>query len=299
MQIERDTSGKLQCHPYPRDYVDSSKQCAQCSFFMGLQRKQGETIQEGQQFDIRQTVDEFRHQIMSYLYWKPGMEIFVSHVRRKQIPAYVFPEGYRRSRHSRSVNQQQVDKISSEGNVACRPGSAERIHKRKELDWSGLAGSAEKRVSISPRRQVSVSPEPNYSRDTPALEGNCCTVSESTKEMVPMILKDASTRSNGNELQLVDRNTEMNADSIQSNQGACSVSPCSNTHQTSGNGRNSEIDNEGSSVDRSAEANEHLLLDNGCKNGAVLGDGMMEKLEVLDISSLCPSLCDINYSLCS
>ncbi|KAL8458392.1 hypothetical protein ACS0TY_036056 [Phlomoides rotata] len=289
LMIERDTSGKLQCHPYPQDYVDSSKQCAHCSFFMGLQRKQGETIQEGQQFDIRQTVDEFRHQIMSYLYWKPGMEIYVSHVRRKQIPAYVFPEGYKRSRHLRSMNQQQVDKISSEGNGACRSGSAERILKRKELDGSGLARSTEKRVCISPRRQVSVSPELNYSRDEGALEDNCCTVSEKTtekalvnvppmdemtKEMVPMILKETSTSSNGNELQLVDRYKEMNADSKQSNQAAensdaSSISPSSNTHRANGNGGNSEIDNEGSSVDGSPEANAQLLLDNG----------MLEKLE--------------------
>lgn len=295
MQIERDTCGKLQCHPYPQDYVDSSKQCAHCSFFMGLQRKQGETIQEGQQFDIRQTVDEFRHQIISYLYWKPGMEIYVSHVRRKQIPAYVFPEGYRRSRHSRSMNQQQVDKISSEDNLASRPGSAERILKRKELDGSTLATNAEKRVSISPHRPVSVSPELNYSR-----EGNCKPIvplDEMTEEMVPGILKETSTRSNENELQVVDRYKEIYAESNQGaeNSDPSSVSPSSNTHHASGDGGNPEIDNEGSSVGRSPEANAQLLLDSGCKNGDVLEDGMLEKLEVLDISSLCHSLRDINY----
>lgn len=59
---------------------------------MGLQRKQGVSIQEGQQFDIRGTVDEFRHSVNMYMFWKPGMEIYVSHVRRKQIPSYVFPD---------------------------------------------------------------------------------------------------------------------------------------------------------------------------------------------------------------
>ncbi|EPS73541.1 hypothetical protein M569_01213, partial [Genlisea aurea] len=110
LMIERDTFGKLQCHPYPYDYGDSSRPCAHCAYFMGLKRKVGEAIQEGQQFDIRQTVDEFRHQINSYLYWKPGMEIYVSHVRRKQMPSYVFPEGYRRIRHSLPANQKLADR---------------------------------------------------------------------------------------------------------------------------------------------------------------------------------------------
>uniref|UniRef100_A0A803N9I4 polynucleotide adenylyltransferase n=1 Tax=Chenopodium quinoa TaxID=63459 RepID=A0A803N9I4_CHEQI len=40
--IERDTLGKLQCHPCPHDLFDPSRQRAHCAFFMGLQRKQGE-----------------------------------------------------------------------------------------------------------------------------------------------------------------------------------------------------------------------------------------------------------------
>lgn len=65
---------------------------------MGLQRKQGEVMQEGQQFDIRGTVDEFRHLVNMYMFWKPGMEIYVSHVRRKHIPVYVFQDGHKRTR---------------------------------------------------------------------------------------------------------------------------------------------------------------------------------------------------------
>ncbi|KAL6335722.1 hypothetical protein AAG906_039485 [Vitis piasezkii] len=154
LMIERDTFGKLQCHPYPHEYVDTSKQCSHCAFFMGLQRKEGEIIQEGQQFDIRGTVDEFRHSINMYMFWKPGMEIYVSHVRRKQIPSYVFPEGYKRSRPQRPVNQQQ-------GDEACRTGSSEKHMKRKkdpeEVDVE--QDKAAKRLTISPQRQDSVSPE--------------------------------------------------------------------------------------------------------------------------------------------
>ncbi|XP_027167487.1 nuclear poly(A) polymerase 4-like isoform X3 [Coffea eugenioides] len=161
LMIERDTFGKLQCHPYPHDYVDSSKQRAHCAFFMGLQRKPGEVIQEGQQFDIRGTVDEFRHQITMYNFWKPGMEIYVYHVRRKQIPSYVFPEGYKRSRPSRLTNQQLGDKSSEENGEIYRSGSTERCLRRKrELEGSeNNQSSPEKRQSISPWERDSISPE--------------------------------------------------------------------------------------------------------------------------------------------
>eukprot|EP00249_Psilotum_nudum_P024513 c29207_g1_i1 orf=528-2630(+) len=105
LKIERDTYGMLQCHPYPHEFSDSSKQGCQCAFFMGLQRKQGVPIQEGQQFDIRGTVDEFRHSVSQYMFWKPCMDIYVSHVRRKQIPTYVFPNGVRPARPPRGLGK--------------------------------------------------------------------------------------------------------------------------------------------------------------------------------------------------
>ncbi|KAL0429870.1 UNVERIFIED_CONTAM: Nuclear poly(A) polymerase 4 [Sesamum radiatum] len=183
LMIERDTCGKLQCHPYPHDYVDFSKHCAHCAFFMGLQRKQGEVIQEGQQFDIRQTVDEFRHQINSYIYWKPGMEIYVSHVRRKQLPSYVFPEGYKRSRHIRLMSQQQLDKVSSDGSDGCRSDSAERVLKRKmQVDLPELEERREKTQSISPQKR-GLSPENICSRVAGGLTECSSAMSETMKEV--------------------------------------------------------------------------------------------------------------------
>ncbi|PWA78682.1 poly(A) polymerase [Artemisia annua] len=67
LMIERDTFGKLQCHPYPNAFSDPSKHCSHNAYFMGLQRKQGEVMQEGQQFDIRGTVDEFRHLVNMFM----------------------------------------------------------------------------------------------------------------------------------------------------------------------------------------------------------------------------------------
>ncbi|KAJ7529342.1 hypothetical protein O6H91_15G045400 [Diphasiastrum complanatum] len=102
LKIEKHTYGMLQCHPYPCEVVDDSRKGRHCAFFMGLQRSQGVPQQEGQQFDIRATVDEFRHSVNMYMLWKPGMELHVSHVRRKSLPTYVFAGGVRPVRPLRS-----------------------------------------------------------------------------------------------------------------------------------------------------------------------------------------------------
>lgn len=84
----------LQCHPHPNEFVDTTRKGRRgrhCAFFMGLQRTEGML----KQFDIRATVDEFRQSVGMYMMWKPGMKLYVSHVRRKQIPAYVFSNGLR------------------------------------------------------------------------------------------------------------------------------------------------------------------------------------------------------------
>lgn len=160
LKIERDTYGMLQCHPYPTEYVDSSKPRPHCAFFMGLQRSEGVNVQEGQQFDIRATVDEFKQDINMYMFWKPGMDIFVSHVRRKQIPSYVFPEGYKRPRLSRPTAQHAL-KNSNDVKGYRSPPSVERKLKRKpDAEMVNVKPDiTEKRASISPQRPVSVSPE--------------------------------------------------------------------------------------------------------------------------------------------
>ncbi|KAK6912767.1 polymerase, nucleotidyl transferase domain [Dillenia turbinata] len=156
LKIERDTYAMLQCHPYPSEYSDTSKQCSHCSFFMGLQRKQGVRVEEGQQFDIRGTVDEFRQEVNMYMFWKPGMEIYVSHVRRRQIPSYVFPEGYKRPRPSRHTNQQPM-KNGEEDGEECKSGSGEKQIKRKDSET--VLDRLGKRASVSPGRVETVSPE--------------------------------------------------------------------------------------------------------------------------------------------
>lgn len=84
----------LQCHPHPGGFSDKTRPF-HCSYFMGLQRKQGAPANEGEQYDIRMTVDEFKQSVANYTMWKPGMEIRVTHVRRRNIPNFVFPGGVR------------------------------------------------------------------------------------------------------------------------------------------------------------------------------------------------------------
>ncbi|XP_040365069.1 nuclear poly(A) polymerase 4 [Rosa chinensis] len=155
LKIERDTSGMLQCHPYPKEYTDASKPCAHCAFFMGLQRKEGVRGQEGQQFDIRGTVDEFRLDVNRYGFWKHGMDMHVCHVRRKQLPPFVFPDGYKRSRLSRHISQQD------EGTYEEPSGPIER-HIRRRINpkiEDTRPSELEKQTSISPLWMESVSPE--------------------------------------------------------------------------------------------------------------------------------------------
>ncbi|EXB60284.1 Poly(A) polymerase [Morus notabilis] len=162
LKIERDTNGMLQCHPYPHEYIDTSRPCSHCAFFMGLQRKEGVRGQEGQQFDIRGTVDEFRQEVNMYMFWKPGMDIYVSHVRRKQLPTFVFPDGYKRPRLSRHVIPQAIK--TCEDTVGCQPCATEKKRKNDSEAVDVKSIKPEKRASISPQRVASLSPENSTSR---------------------------------------------------------------------------------------------------------------------------------------
>jgi poly(A) polymerase len=149
LMIERDTFGKLQCHPDPKEYIDNSRNCAHSAFFMGLQRKQGEVVQEGQQFDIRGTVEAFRHCVNMYSFWKPGMDMHVSHIRRRQIPSYAFPDGYKRYRPSKSTAQLENPSKSGHENEVSGSELRERNLKRKHDDRVNL-DILPKRRSTSP-----------------------------------------------------------------------------------------------------------------------------------------------------
>ncbi|XXG74363.1 hypothetical protein AAC387_Pa07g3103 [Persea americana] len=133
LKIERHTFGMLQCHPHPGDFFDKSRPF-HCCFFMGLQRKQGKPANEGEQFDIRATVEEFKHSVGMYTLWKPGMEIQVSHIRRRNIPLFVFPGGVRPSRPAKGWG--------FDGKSVLKPKASDSAEADKNV---GVAGETRKR----------------------------------------------------------------------------------------------------------------------------------------------------------
>ncbi|KAL2342380.1 hypothetical protein Fmac_003665 [Flemingia macrophylla] len=126
LKIERHTYGMLQCHPHPGDFSDKSRSF-HFSYFMGLQRKQGVPVSDGKLFDIRSTVEEFKHSLNMYTQWQPGMDIHVSHVKRRGIPAFVFPGGVRPSGSSKVTWE---NKRSSESSISGH-GQAEQPREGK------------------------------------------------------------------------------------------------------------------------------------------------------------------------
>ncbi|KAI7986349.1 Nuclear poly(A) polymerase 4 [Camellia lanceoleosa] len=289
LMIERDTYGKLQCHPYPHDYVDSSKQCSHCAFFMGLQRKQGEVIQEGQQFDIRGTVDEFRHSVNMYMFWKPGMEIYVSHVRRKQIPSYVFPEGYRRSRQPRLMSEQHPEKPSQENGEVHRSGSGERGFKRKRDSEE----SPEKRQSIKIERRDSISPDivsdsfAGASKDSMGVLGSVRTKGSSDNGTCEVGLAEVGeSGSTRRVLQQMESSEEGSTDGVKSDKEisyssvitnlASEINSCEDVglESVAGNSEgNAGSNNQGSSQGDSCEADSEVF------GGGVIQNGLLEELE--------------------
>lgn len=127
---------------------------------MGLQRQPGVKVQDNNQFDIRGTVDEFKLEINSYSHWRPGMDIFVSHVRRRELPIYVFPQGHRRQRQLRHTPQPSATTLNRDAQGSVSP-SPERRSKRKHDDAptvDGGPGNLKKQASVSPQRPETASP---------------------------------------------------------------------------------------------------------------------------------------------
>ncbi|KAJ1294291.1 hypothetical protein BS78_01G134900 [Paspalum vaginatum] len=169
LKIERYSHEMILAHPYPRDFSDKSKPL-HCFYFMGLWRKQTSQAQEAEQFDIRGIVSEFKSTICAYQHWKEGMDIEVSHVKRREIPLFVFPGGVRpRSsriahKNSRTVPTCNVSADGQVGNllgsVSCSdapPVNKGSYMKQPETDYSGgfqLPGSTSVLDSSLPNKVV-------------------------------------------------------------------------------------------------------------------------------------------------
>ncbi|KAJ1392043.1 polymerase, nucleotidyl transferase domain, partial [Sesbania bispinosa] len=96
-----------------------------------LKRKQGVPVNEGEHFDIRLTVEEFKISVNSYSLRKPGMDIHVSHVKRRSIPNYIFPGGVRPSFPSKATcENKQGSKLRISGH-----GQAEKAQGGKAVEF--------------------------------------------------------------------------------------------------------------------------------------------------------------------
>ncbi|KAJ4702645.1 Nuclear poly(A) polymerase [Melia azedarach] len=94
LKIERDMRGVLECRIQPGDFSEKCKPL-HCYYFMGIRRKQGVCPEEGEQFDLRSTVEEFKCTVEMYNCLKPGMKVHISHLKCRNIPDFVFPGGVR------------------------------------------------------------------------------------------------------------------------------------------------------------------------------------------------------------
>ncbi|KAM3742519.1 hypothetical protein ACB098_07G074400 [Castanea mollissima] len=138
-KIERDTRGMLQCHPHPGECLDKSKKFHRCNF-MGLQRKSGVCAQEGEPFDIRFTVEEFKNTVGMYTCKKPGMWIGVCQVKRNNIPLFVFPGGVRPARPKRLARENGAAAEADEAGNGKKRKRDESITGRKLRKYDSMAG---------------------------------------------------------------------------------------------------------------------------------------------------------------
>lgn len=102
-------------------------------------------MNEAKKFDIRLTVEEFKGSIVSYSSRKPGMGINVTHIKHREIPAFVFPGGIRPARPTRVTIEERrapdtsvassVDTgTSNDVNVVDGPDDDTRKRKREDDD---------------------------------------------------------------------------------------------------------------------------------------------------------------------
>ncbi|VAH94555.1 unnamed protein product [Triticum turgidum subsp. durum] len=159
LKFERYTHEMLLAHPHPRDFSDGSRPL-HSFYFMGLWRKQTAQPQEAEQFDIRGIVNEFKSAVLAYAHRREGMDIEVSHVKRKDIPLFVFPGGVRPPRSSRTVarSSRTVSRnaVTADGQVGNPSGAESWSDPQSALDHSGGYQSTLLVPSVSSKETQSI-----------------------------------------------------------------------------------------------------------------------------------------------
>jgi hypothetical protein len=97
-QVERFTQGILQCHPNACEYSDPALEGLHTAFFLGLQPNPRMGPDGPKSADLRPAVNAFKPQVYEWQGRKEGMEMAISRAKRRQLPAWVFPNGVRPER---------------------------------------------------------------------------------------------------------------------------------------------------------------------------------------------------------
>ncbi|XBI58508.1 hypothetical protein VPH35_039730 [Triticum aestivum] len=123
-RVEMATAGMLL---WPHDLHCTS------SFFVGLSKQQQ---QPQVPFDLRATTEGFKQEVYTYEFWRPGMELEVSHTRRKDLPSYVLeqilPAGHlKRKRAAESNSSPPLSSASGDVKKGAAAGGTGSSPERK------------------------------------------------------------------------------------------------------------------------------------------------------------------------
>uniref|UniRef100_A0A0D3FZH9 polynucleotide adenylyltransferase n=1 Tax=Oryza barthii TaxID=65489 RepID=A0A0D3FZH9_9ORYZ len=105
--------------------------------------------QQHQLFDLRATTEGFKEEVYMYDYWRPGMEVAVAHVRRKDLPSYVLRQLLRSPGRHDQLKRKRADDDPSSSPAASdhsASSSSSRDAKRPAAAPGRIGSSFEKKT---------------------------------------------------------------------------------------------------------------------------------------------------------
>ena len=87
--------------PLKSPHQDAGPQSHRTLYYMGLKKRSTQMTANtlsratNASVNLNGPVNEFRHLVMSWDDWQEGMDVVVRHLKQKDLPAFVFPEGER------------------------------------------------------------------------------------------------------------------------------------------------------------------------------------------------------------
>ena len=102
-QLVRRLEVSVGVRPWPKPLKspdqDAQPQSHRTLYFMGLKKRSTQMTANtlsratSASVNLNGPVNEFRHLVMSWDDWQEGMDVVVRHLKQKDLPAFVFPEG--------------------------------------------------------------------------------------------------------------------------------------------------------------------------------------------------------------